>query len=335
MARAISSRVGFGFRSRRYLARSAMPGMQKPHWSPAAAANARANRCALGLATAPRASAPSRPAADAAVIAQVTFALAVDERQAAAALPLRRAAVLERRMPQRSRSVSSSDSSGPRLDPHRRSVQRELDQPSRRSQSQRLTSYFVRRTRTSYFARSLRSHDRKILSSQDLLRQYNPLVHAHSPSPRHDRQRRRRSAAPMSSSPTSGSPRSAPSLRESADRVIDATGRLLLPGGVDVHTHLDMPLGDIRTADDFESGTIAAACGGTTTVIDYATQTRGGSLRRGARRLDERGPPDGRSSTSASTCASPTCARTSRRRSTRWWPPACRRSSSSWRTRTA
>ena len=68
-------------------------------------------------------------------------------------------------------------------------------------------------------------------------------------------------------------------LRESADRVIDAEGRLVLPGGVDVHTHLDMPLGDIRTADDFESGTVAAACGGTTTVIDYATQARGGSLR--------------------------------------------------------
>jgi dihydropyrimidinase len=68
-------------------------------------------------------------------------------------------------------------------------------------------------------------------------------------------------------------------LSESVDRVIDATGRLLLPGGVDVHTHLDMPFGDIRTADDFASGTMAAACGGTTTVVDYATQAKGGSLR--------------------------------------------------------
>jgi dihydropyrimidinase len=64
-----------------------------------------------------------------------------------------------------------------------------------------------------------------------------------------------------------------------ADLVLDATGKLLLPGGVDAHTHLDMPLdGEVRTADDFESGTLAAAMGGTTTVIDYATQERGGSL---------------------------------------------------------
>ncbi len=68
-------------------------------------------------------------------------------------------------------------------------------------------------------------------------------------------------------------------LPDSADRVIDVTDRLLLPGGVDVHTHLDMPFGDTRTADDFASGTVAAACGGTTTVVDYATQAKGGSLR--------------------------------------------------------
>jgi dihydropyrimidinase len=63
-----------------------------------------------------------------------------------------------------------------------------------------------------------------------------------------------------------------------ADRVVDASGRFVLPGGVDVHTHLDAPMGAIRTADDFETGTIAAACGGTTTVVDYATQEKGGSL---------------------------------------------------------
>ncbi len=72
----------------------------------------------------------------------------------------------------------------------------------------------------------------------------------------------------------------APRIDASADRSIDASGRLLLPGGIDVHTHLDMPLSDgIRSADDFASGTIAAAIGGTTSIVDYATQSKGGSLR--------------------------------------------------------
>jgi dihydropyrimidinase len=60
---------------------------------------------------------------------------------------------------------------------------------------------------------------------------------------------------------------------------IDAKGCFVLPGGIDAHTHLDMPFGGTVSADDFESGTVAAAFGGTTTIIDFAIQTKGGTLK--------------------------------------------------------
>ena len=64
-----------------------------------------------------------------------------------------------------------------------------------------------------------------------------------------------------------------------SDKVIDAKGLYVIPGGVDAHTHLDMPFGGTTSADDFESGTRAAAFGGTTTIVDFAIQARGTRMR--------------------------------------------------------
>ena len=63
------------------------------------------------------------------------------------------------------------------------------------------------------------------------------------------------------------------------DRIIDAKGKLVLPGGIDPHTHLDLPFGGTSSSDNFETGTIAAAHGGTTTIIDFAVQSKGQSLK--------------------------------------------------------
>ncbi|HEU5474792.1 MAG TPA: dihydropyrimidinase [Actinophytocola sp.] len=74
----------------------------------------------------------------------------------------------------------------------------------------------------------------------------------------------------------------APGLLDTAfdniDNVIDATGKYVLPGGIDAHTHMEMPFGGTSSADTFATGTTAAAWGGTTTIIDFAVQAKGTSL---------------------------------------------------------
>jgi dihydropyrimidinase len=66
-----------------------------------------------------------------------------------------------------------------------------------------------------------------------------------------------------------------------ADTVIDATGKYVIPGGVDAHTHMELPFGGTFASDTFETGTRAAAWGGTTTIVDFAVQSMGKSLREG------------------------------------------------------
>jgi dihydropyrimidinase len=67
-------------------------------------------------------------------------------------------------------------------------------------------------------------------------------------------------------------------LSMKADRIIEAVGNIVIPGGIDVHTHLHLPMGNIFSSDDFETGTRAAAFGGTTTIIDFAQQGKDHSL---------------------------------------------------------
>ncbi|PYP85620.1 MAG: dihydropyrimidinase [Blastocatellia bacterium AA13] len=67
-------------------------------------------------------------------------------------------------------------------------------------------------------------------------------------------------------------------LHMDADQFIDAADKLVIPGGIDPHTHMELPFGGASSSDDFKTGTIAAAHGGTTTIIDFAVQYHGESL---------------------------------------------------------
>jgi len=70
-----------------------------------------------------------------------------------------------------------------------------------------------------------------------------------------------------------------PGIPPNGATVLDASGMYVIPGGVDVHTHLDMPFGGTTSSDDFETGTRAAAFGGTTSIVDFAVQPRGTRMR--------------------------------------------------------
>lgn len=77
-------------------------------------------------------------------------------------------------------------------------------------------------------------------------------------------------------------------LTQTASRTIDAKGLYLFPGGIDAHTHLDLPFMGTSSSDDFETGTLAALHGGTTSIIDFAFQSHGKSLREGLNAWHER-----------------------------------------------
>lgn len=79
-----------------------------------------------------------------------------------------------------------------------------------------------------------------------------------------------------------------PGKLAAASSTIDASGMLLLPGAVDPHTHLDAEMFGANSADDFESGTVAAAAGGVTTVVDYAFQAAGGTLAEAISKWDDK-----------------------------------------------
>src|SRR3546814_4857982 len=65
-------------------------------------------------------------------------------------------------------------------------------------------------------------------------------------------------------------------LAANVDTVIDATGKYVIPGGIDAHTHMELPFGGTNASDTFETGTRAAAWGGTTTIVDFAVQRETG-----------------------------------------------------------
>jgi len=82
-------------------------------------------------------------------------------------------------------------------------------------------------------------------------------------------------------------------LAVKADETVEAAGKYVLPGAIDPHTHLDMPFMGTTSSDDWKTGSIAAACGGTTTIVDFSLQGKGESLRDAVER--QKGKAEGKS----------------------------------------
>ena len=149
----------------------------------------------------------------------------------------------------------------------------------------------------------------------------------HDHDPHHGRHRRQRDRAQPPPTCSSTARRSSPccspgsallgtDLAASVDTVIDATGKYVIPGGIDAHTHMELPFGGTEACDTFETGTRAAAWGGTTTIIDFAVQTHGERVEDGLAPGTRRPPATARSTT-ASTRSSATSTTTRSRRWTR------------------
>ena len=112
-----------------------------------------------------------------------------------------------------------------------------------------------------------------------------------------------------------------------ADRTIDASGKLVIPGAIDPHVHMELPFGGTVSSDDFKTGTIAAAFGGTTSIIDFAIQYKGKTFKE---TLDDWDSARARNArlTTAITWPSPSTSRGTRKSSPRSWIAESRRSKS-------